>query len=73
MCVAAKGRGFIAGGRKGVLYFYDPPEPSAKRCVVHLMQNFHRKGVLYFYNPPEPSAKRCVVHLMQNFHRKGVL
>lgn len=35
-CVAAKGRGFFAGGRKGVLYFYDPPEPSAKRCAGRL-------------------------------------
>eukprot|EP00983_Pelagomonas_calceolata_P058369 1145456-Pelagomonas_calceolata.AAC.3 len=30
-CIVTKGRGFVAGGHKGLLYFYDPPEPSAKR------------------------------------------
>ncbi|KAF5841016.1 WD40-repeat-containing domain protein, partial [Dunaliella salina] len=31
-CIVTKGRGFVAGGHKGLLYFYDPPEPSAKRA-----------------------------------------
>lgn len=32
-CVAMRGRGLVAGGQKGVIYLYDPPDPAAKRCA----------------------------------------
>ena len=30
-CIVPRGRGFITAGRKGVLYFYDPPDVAAKK------------------------------------------
>ena len=31
LAICARGRGFVTAGRKGVFYFFDPPEVGAKR------------------------------------------